>query len=126
LTIERPDTAGIIEFLGPDVAVIARIEGGKLEINVKVMHGEGASTWDEHDFEVDLEGRETPAPSPDAGKGLWLVRHEHRHGVSAAVVCCSREPTCDEAVAALSWDWEKDRDDETVEVERAGPMPWIP
>lgn len=31
-------------------------EGRKLSINVKATHGHDESTWDEHDFEIDLHG----------------------------------------------------------------------
>lgn len=58
LQIEAPNTRGTIDFLGPDVSILAEIDGNKLTINVKASHGEDSSSWDQHEFTITLPKKE--------------------------------------------------------------------
>ena len=75
LSIESPNKVGVIDFL--DEAIIrASVENGKLVINVKASHGEGTSSWDEHDFEVELPEKEEARADCDLCKGNDIERME--------------------------------------------------
>lgn len=59
LTVEAPGTFGLIDFLQdgarPGVTVEAEIIGNnRVLVRVKVSHGPGSSTWDEHELEASL------------------------------------------------------------------------
>lgn len=62
LTIEQPDNRAVVDFLSEpgrnDVTVEIAIERGKVRVVAKCMHGEEASTWDEHEVEWDLPKKE--------------------------------------------------------------------
>ncbi len=49
LTIEHPNTTGIVDFLSEHVSVEVTIENGEVCVVAKCMHGEEASSWDLHE-----------------------------------------------------------------------------
>jgi len=52
ITVERPDTECVVDFLDKGTSVSVNItDGGKIRVVVKVSHGEDASTWDLHEWE---------------------------------------------------------------------------
>lgn len=54
LIIENPGRRAIVDFLHEGCSVELSVGESKLEIVVKISHGEEASSWDEHRFEVPL------------------------------------------------------------------------
>lgn len=54
LTVEAPSSEAVVDFLSEGVSVAIEIDAGQLTINVKVSHGESASTWDEHEHVINL------------------------------------------------------------------------
>lgn len=54
LIVEQPDTRAVVDFIDRATCVELAVVGNALQIRIKVMHGEGASTWDQHDFEIAL------------------------------------------------------------------------
>lgn len=60
ITVEEPSFL-VADFLSTaqdsGALITIKREGRKLSINVRASHGENASSWDEHDFEVKLSPR---------------------------------------------------------------------
>ena len=54
LIVEQPDTRAVVDFIDRATCVELTVVGGTLQIRVKVMHSEVASTWDQHDFAIAL------------------------------------------------------------------------
>ena len=47
---------------------------------------------------------------------LWIITHEHRHGISAYLLRSDHEPSTDEVVRALDLDYEPHRPEESIEI----------
>lgn len=60
LAVERPDQSATVDFLSDDISVTLTVEDGVLRVSAKMLHGENASTWDEHEVEW-------PVPEPTEG-----------------------------------------------------------
>jgi hypothetical protein len=52
ITVERPDTECVVDFLDKSTVVtVGLTDDGRVRVVVKVSHGDGASTWDQHEWE---------------------------------------------------------------------------
>lgn len=60
-----------------------------------------------------------PTLAPEPSRSLFFALHHHRHGVSTGLIRAAIQPTDEQIVAAMDWDFEPDRDDEYIEVSAA-------
>lgn len=65
LPIEFPGINATVDFLSHGVTVEIEVADGNVRVVVKASHGEGASTWDEHEAEWPLPEREASNEGED-------------------------------------------------------------
>lgn len=54
MSIEDPTSKAVVDFLSKHFCVTIEVDGDKVRINARAFAEEGASTWQEHDFEFEL------------------------------------------------------------------------